>query len=248
MNPVAEEAAVRAEGLVKDYTIDWSGRRWRALDGVDFAVGRGRICGIVGPNGSGKSTTLKILAGLSAPTAGRYEIAPAPRGANRAQPLIGYLPESPEFPPQFTGRQILQHYARLSGLQCTTAEARAQAALERVGLAAAADRSIGTYSKGMRQRLGLAQSILHEPPVLLWDEPASGLDPVGMEQLADILGGLRGAGAAMLLTSHFLPQVEEWCDDFVMLSNGRVIFSGDREAVFSAGGLHRLYVKLARVA
>ena len=241
-----EEIAVRAVGLVKDYIVNWTGRRWRALDRIGFTVARGRICGLVGPNGSGKSTTLKLLAGLTAPTAGRCEINLSPATGDAARPQLGYLPEAPAFSPKFTAREMLTHYARLSGLDRKTAEDCIRIALEQVDLAASAGRRIGEFSKGMRQRLGLAQAILHEPPLLLLDEPASGLDPVGVEQLAGILAGLRRRGVTIVLTSHFLPQAEEWCDDFVLLAEGRVIFTGNREAVTAAGGLHRLYLELMR--
>lgn len=225
--------ALRAESLVKEYSTDWRGHRWRALDGVSFTVPGGTVCGIVGPNGSGKSTTLKLLAGLTRPTA----------GACRVAGRIGYLPETPGLPDYLTGRQLLVHLAAVTRLAPARRTAAAADALEATGLTEAADRPIGAYSKGMRQRLGLAQALLETPEVLLLDEPASGLDPHAVTQLAAVIRHQRQAGRTVVLTAHFLPQVEAWCDQVVLLAHGRLIFSGDAGAVQAAGGLHRLYLE-----
>jgi ABC-type multidrug transport system ATPase subunit len=225
--------ALRAESLVKEYRTDWRGRRWRALDGVSFAVPRGQVCGIVGPNGSGKSTTLKLLAGVTRPTAGRCLVSGR----------LGYSPETPGFPDYLTGRELLRQMAALTGLAARQCAEAAAAALAETGLGEAADRLVGGYSNGLRQRIGLAQALLHQPEILLLDEPATGLDPRAVEQFNQLIRRLRAAGRTVVLTAHFLPQVEELCDQVVLLERGRVIFSGSATAVQMAGGLHRLYLE-----
>lgn len=233
MNDRAGAAAIAVDGLVKDYARDWRGRGWRALHGLSFAVPRGELCGLIGPNGSGKSTTLRLLAGLSTPTAGRVTV----------QGRIGYVPEAPGLPAHESGRGWLQWLAGLSGHDSRVAAAAADRALASVGLTAAADRKIGTYSQGMRQRLGLAQAWLDQPDVLLLDEPAAGLDPHGMHQFTALLAEARARGQTVVLTSHYLPQLETLCDRIVVLGAGRVQFAGERAAVAAAGGLENIYLR-----
>jgi ABC-2 type transport system ATP-binding protein len=234
---------IRVESLSKSYATDWRGRHWRALDGVSFAVPRGTVCGLIGPNGSGKSTTLKILAGLTSPDASRAEIMGVPAGDAVRRGLVGYLPDQPALPGFVSGRALLVHLARLGGRSARAAATAADMALETTGLADAATRRVSEYSKGMRQRLGLAQTFLHEPEVLLLDEPVSGLDPRATEQLGRMIRELAHRGPTILLASHFLPQLEELCDQVVLLDRGRVLFAGSRDAADRAGGLHRLFLE-----
>lgn len=237
----AQPLAIRAESLVKNYQTDWTGRRRRALDGVSFGVARGRVVGLVGPNGSGKSTTLKILAGLVKADGGRCEIQEQPVLQAIRRGLVGYLPDSLGLPGYLTGREFLEELARLSGL--ADIHNKITDALSSVGLANEGDRRVGSYSKGMRQRLGLAQTVLGDPAVILLDEPASGLDPRAAEKLGEAICQLRGKGRTVLLSSHFLPQVEEWCDQLVLLEGGRVVFDGGSAEVAMAGGLQNLYLE-----
>jgi ABC-type multidrug transport system ATPase subunit len=213
---------------------------------VDFTVARGAVCGLVGPNGSGKSTTLRILAGLSRPDRGRVEIVGMSAAEAARRGRIGYLPDSPGLPGFMRGRALLIHLARLAGMAASAAERAAQGALEQTGLLTAAERRVGEYSKGMRQRLGLAQALLGDPEVLLLDEPVSGLDPRAVDHFGWLVRALGDRGRTVLFTSHFLPQVEEICDDVVLLEHGRVLAVAGNAAVRAAGGLHRLY--LDRVA
>ncbi len=237
----AHPLAIRAESLVKNYQTDWKGRRRRALAGVSFGVARGCVCGLVGPNGSGKSTTLKILAGLLRPDAGQCEIFDHSIGQAISRGLIGYLPESLEMPDYLTGEAFLGQLAQLAGLSAIND--KISRALALVGMADAAKRRVGEYSKGMRQRLGLAQAVLGEPAVVLLDEPASGLDPRATEQLGAAIRQLRAQGRTVLLTSHFLPQAEEWCDQLILMEGGRVIFTGSHTEVAVSGGLQHLYLQ-----
>jgi len=237
----AQPLAIRAESLVKNYQTDWKGRRHRALAGVSFGVFSGSVCGLVGPNGSGKSTTLKLLAGLMQPDAGRCEIHGQTAEKARESGRVGYLPEALGLPAYLTGREFLRGFAQLGCLRGI--EEKITGALALVGLEAAAGRRMGEYSKGMRQRLGLAQAVLGGPAVVLLDEPASGLDPRATAQLGAAIRQLREQGQTVLLSSHYLPQAEEWCDQVVLLDGGRVVFDGSIATVATSGGLQNLYLE-----
>jgi len=235
--------AIRAESLVKDFVTDWRGRRWRALAGVDFALPGGRVCGLIGPNGSGKSTTLKILAGLMRPDRGHAEILGYDASEATRRGRVGYLPDLPALPGFLRADAFLRQLARLSGLSPDAARGAVGRALEQTGLGPIAARRIDSFSKGLRQRLGVAQALLGDPAVVLLDEPVNGLDPRAIELFGGLVRSLAERGRTVLLTSHFLPQVEELCDEVVLLDKGSVIFSGPRNSVGAAGGLHRLYLE-----
>jgi ABC-2 type transport system ATP-binding protein len=231
----AQPLAIRAESLIKYYQTDWKGRRRRALAGVSFAVARGSVCGLIGPNGSGKSTTLMLLAGLLRPDSGRCEIQGQPANEALNLGVIGYLPEALGLP------EFLRELARLAGL--SEIKIKLTEALALVGLEAEAGRRMGGYSKGMRQRLGLAQAVLGDPVVVLLDEPASGLDPRASGQLGRAIRQLQAQGRTVLLSSHFLPQAKKWCDQLVLMEGGRVVFDGSGAEVLGSGGLQRLYLE-----
>lgn len=193
-----------------------------ALDGVSLKVAPGERVALLGHNGAGKSTLMKIVLGLIAPDAGRLDIAGSLPGSPGARQVTAYLPENVAFHPALTGREMVGHYLRLRGQPA----AGAGALLERVGLAGAADRRIGTYSKGMRQRVGLAQALIGQPRLLVLDEPTSGLDPVSRREFYAILDELAGQGAAILLSSHALTEVEARTDRILILSRGRPVAQG----------------------
>jgi ABC-type multidrug transport system ATPase subunit len=239
----AHSLAIRAESLVKDYQTDWKGRTWRALDGISLAVSRGSVCGLVGPNGSGKTTTLKILAGLVVPSSGSCELEGGPVADAVAAGKLGFASETAGLPGFLTGCEFLRGLARLSGCSRRDANAVVKSALALTGLDEAADRRVKDYSKGMRQKLALAQAVLGDPRIVLLDEPASGLDPRATERLGRTITELRMRGRTVVLSSHFLPQIEEWCDQFAVLERGRIIFAGDRDAVSAAGGLSHVYLE-----
>ncbi len=236
------DSALVFDAVTKDYATDWRGGRWRALEQLSFSVPRGTICALVGPNGSGKSTALKICAGLSVVTSGNCTVAGLEPEVAAAAGKLGYQAEDTVLPDFVTGRAMLERVGQIAGLSAPAAERSATELLERVGLTDAATRRVGTYSKGMRQRLGLALALLADPEVLLLDEPAAGLDPRAAVTLANIIDGERKRGRTVLLTSHFLPQVEELCDSFVVLERGRSLFVGSRAAVAARGGLQQLYL------
>jgi len=199
-----------------------------ALDGIDARVPHGQVIGLLGHNGAGKSTLIKLILGLIAPSGGRIEVlGQSPWRAHALRQRIGYLPESATFYASLTGRELLDYLARLkqaSRTQVTTL-------LERVGLAHAADRRIGTYSKGMRQRLGLAQALLGSPELVLLDEPTTGLDPQATRELYRIVGELRADGRCVLVSSHLLAELEPHIDGALILRQGKLLAAGSLHAL-----------------
>ncbi len=211
-------------------TIDIAGvsKRYGAIDAVrsvDLALDAGECVALVGHNGAGKSTLIKMMLGLCKPSAGRIAVLgedPCGRYAIRLRERLGFLPENVVFPPTMSGREVLDFYARLKRQPV----AGNVALLERVGLADAARRRVGTYSKGMRQRLGLAQALLGAPRVLLLDEPTTGLDPASRRSFYELLDELHDAGATVLLSSHALSEIEDRTDRIAVMSMGRLVACG----------------------
>lgn len=243
MNDSADTPAVRLERLVKHYPVDWRGRTVRALDEVSFTVRRGTICALVGANGSGKSTTLKLCAGLGRATRGSCAVMDCdPVDAMRAG-QVGYLPEETLLPDFDDAQEFLGRLAALGGLAGPEAVKAVDAALEQAGLTEIATQPLGALSKGQRQRVGLAQALLRQPDVLLLDEPASGLDPRGQAALRELMAAQRAAGRTVVFSAHFLPHLDEWCDQIVLLERGRVVFDGERAAVVARGGLERIFLE-----
>ncbi|MBN8894789.1 MAG: ABC transporter ATP-binding protein [Rhodanobacter sp.] len=199
-----------------------------ALDGISAVVPRGQVIGLLGHNGAGKSTLIKLILGLIAPSGGRLEVlGQSPWRAHALRRRIGYLPESATFYGNLTGRELLDYLARLKqapGAQIATL-------LDRVGLAHAADRRIGTYSKGMRQRLGLAQALLGSPDLVLLDEPTTGLDPQATRELYRIVGELRADGRCVLVSSHLLAELEPHIDGALILRQGKLLAAGSLHAL-----------------
>jgi ABC-2 type transport system ATP-binding protein len=195
-----------------------------ALRGVDLQVAEGELFGLLGPNGAGKSTLVKIACGLVRPSAGRAEVAGAPAGSLAAQRGLGYLAELFRFPDWLAAEELLALHQRLAGSAGGAAE-RAEL-LGLVGLAEAAGRRVGTMSKGMQQRLGIAQAMVGTPRLLLLDEPTSALDPAGRRTVRRLLEELRGRGVAVLLNSHLLSEVELVCDRVAIINRGEVVSAG----------------------
>jgi ABC-2 type transport system ATP-binding protein len=218
------------------------GRQGAALRGLDLRVRRGTICGLIGPIGSGKSTTLRLCAGLLEPAVGAVRILGRPATDAAARARIGYAPELPEFPAWMKAEEFLRFAAELSGLAGREVGAAVSAVLRATRLEALAERRGRELSKGEKQRLGLAQAILHRPDVLLLDEPASGLDPIGVRALAATLDAQRGRGATVLVASHFLPQLAAVCDEVRLFGAGRIIWEGTPSA---GGDLEELFISHA---
>jgi ABC-2 type transport system ATP-binding protein len=217
-----EPPVVETRGLTRVFRDFWRRPKVRALNGIDLAIRRGEVFGLLGPNGSGKSTTIKILLGLLRPTAGRVEVfGQSPRDV-RMKARIGYLPEESYLYHYLTARETLDFYGRLFGLSREARRERVVRLLDQVGLAAAADRAVGEFSKGMARRVGLAQALINEPALVILDEPTSGLDPIGCRQVKDLILTLAGRGTTVLLSSHLLADVEDVCDRIAILFNGRI--------------------------
>ncbi len=230
---------IQTEGLTKHFQRFWSGRVVRAVDGISLEVQPGVAYGLLGPNGSGKTTFVKLLLASVRPTSGRARLFGQDCWGIEARRSVGYLPENHRFPTYNTGLQMLDFYAALSGMRAEARKRRSKELLEQVGLADWGDVRIGKYSKGMLQRLGLAQALMHRPSLLILDEPSDGVDPVGRRQIRDILGALRRDGTTIFLNSHLLSEVELFCDEVAIISRGRVALAGPL-AQLTAGSGYRL--------
>jgi ABC-2 type transport system ATP-binding protein len=222
----AAPVIVHVEDIVKDFRPGFGIRRKRVLHGISFQVRRGEIFGFVGPNGSGKTTTLKLLMGLIRATSGRASILGSDVRQTAFRRHVGFLPENPWFYDFLTGREILHFYAELSGVPRAERRRRVGELLEWVGLAHAADTRLRTYSKGMLQRVGIAQALVHDPMVVFLDEPMSGLDPIGRKEVRDLILRLKQDGKTVFMNTHILPDVEMLCDRVAIIVGGRIQHEG----------------------
>ena len=218
--------AIELRGLIKDFSVGLRGVKLRAVDDLSLRVPAGQVFGLLGPNGSGKSTTIKIILGLLEPTAGGCRVFGLPSTQVEARVDVGYLPESPYFYRHLSGRELVRFYARICGLGGAKVAPRVAEVIDWVGLTEAADRLVGTYSKGMLQRIGLAQALVHNPRLVILDEPTSGVDPVGAAAISELILQLKAQGKTVLITSHLLTQIEEICDRVAILDRGRLILEG----------------------
>jgi len=210
-----------------------------AVDRLDLTVGRGEVFGLLGPNGAGKTTTILMLLGLSEPTAGMADVLglDPTRQPLEVKQRVGYVPDSVGFYDDLTGRENLRYTARLNRLASGDVEARIQAVLDDVGMAGRADDRVGTYSRGMRQRLGVADALVKEPAILIMDEPTVAIDPAGVDELLALIRRLRDErGVTMLLSSHLLQQVQSVCDRIGIFVGGRLVAEGSISELSAAGG------------
>jgi ABC-2 type transport system ATP-binding protein len=235
--------AIRISHLTKDFRLGLRGVKLRAVDDLSFDVADNTVCGLLGPNGSGKSTTMKVILGLLAPTHGKCEIFGLPSHSVAARRLVGFLPESPYFYRFLTGRELVAYYAGICGVGRGELARRVGEVLELVGLTQAADRRVGTYSKGMLQRVGLAQAIVHDPRLVILDEPTAGVDPVGSQAISALILELKRRGKTVLLCSHLLAQVEGVCDHLVIINQGHLVADGAVSALLRREGLSNLAVE-----
>jgi ABC-2 type transport system ATP-binding protein len=216
-------AAIQVEGLSKDYFVGfWRPRPYRALDHLTFSVDAGEVFGFLGPNGAGKSTTLKLLMGLLVPTSGTARILDKPIGDVSLRRRIGFLPENPYFYDYLTAEELLTYYAGLSGIQGSARTRRVAQVLDEVGIGAERRRRLRSYSRGMIQRVGIAQALVAEPEVVFLDEPMSGLDPLGRRNLRQMLLRLRDRGCTVFFSSHILADAEVLCSRVAILVRGRL--------------------------
>lgn len=227
-------AVVRTEGLTKVFVSDWKRAHTTAVDGLDLSVEEGEIYGFLGPNGAGKTTTLKLLLGLLRATAGRAEVLGCDVGGLAHRAHLGYLPESPYFYDYLTGREFLDFCGRLCGVPAGPRRERIGRLLALVDLERAADQRLRRYSKGMLQRIGLAQALVNDPKLLVLDEPQSGLDPAGRKQVRDLILGLRREGRTVLFSSHILSDAEMICDRVGIMNRGRLVAAGRLDELLRA--------------
>ena len=215
--------AIETFGLEKTYTVGfWRKHPRCALRPLSLTVEEGEVFGYLGPNGAGKTTTLKLLMGLMFPTAGSARILGLPVDDPRVKAQIGFLPEQPYFYDYLTARELLEYYAQLSGVESRQCGRRAAAVLERVRLSDVAGVQLRKFSKGMLQRVGIAQAILHDPRVVFLDEPMSGLDPVGRREVRDLIGSLKQEGKTVFFSTHILSDAEALCDRVAILHKGEL--------------------------
>ncbi|MDK3161832.1 ABC transporter ATP-binding protein [Kamptonema cortianum] len=222
--------AIEIRQLTKKFQLGWRRGTMTAVDALDMTVREGEVFGLLGPNGSGKSTTLKILLGLVSPTSGSASIFGESCHRVETHRLIGYLPENPYFYNYLTGEETLRFFGELTGLSGKLLRQRSGELLDLVGLADGRQkRRLRGYSKGMLQRIGLAQALIHDPEILFLDEPTAGVDPVGSREIRDLILELKKRGKTILLCSHLLEQVQEVCDHICVLHCGKKILDGRME-------------------
>jgi ABC-2 type transport system ATP-binding protein len=219
-------AAVLVRRLTKIYPLPFRRGSVEAIHDLDIEVSRGQVYGLLGPNGSGKSTTLKIILGLVSPTSGETQIFGQDSREVASRVAVGFLPENPYFYKYLTAEETLRFFGRLSGMHGVALRSRITELLEVVGLTGARDRRLSTYSKGMLQRIGLAQALIHRPHLLILDEPTAGVDPLGSREICDLIVRLKNDGITILLSSHLLAQTQEICDRVAILSQGRLVREG----------------------
>jgi ABC-2 type transport system ATP-binding protein len=219
--------AIRIEALTKDYTIGfWRSRHYRALDGLTIDIEAGEVFGFLGPNGAGKTTALKLLMQLIYPTSGRAEILGRPVGDLALRQRIGYLSENPSFYDYLTAEELLGYFAQLFGYRSGERKARVATLLDRVGIGAERKLQLRKFSKGMIQRVGIAQALLNDPEVVFLDEPMSGLDPLGRRDVRSLILELRDQGRTVFFSSHILADAEALCRRVAVVAGGRLAASG----------------------
>jgi ABC-2 type transport system ATP-binding protein len=228
--------AIETTGLQKIYRNQWRGHEFTAVAGLSLRVPAGTKYGLLGAIGAGKTTFVKMLLSAVGPTAGRASLFGRDSRDPESRRPVGYLPENHRFPTYFTGAGMLDFYGALSGMSGPDRKRRSAELLELVGLEGWGDVRIKKYSKGMLQRLGLAQALMHRPRLLVLDEPTDGVDPVGRRHIREILNGLTGTGVTIFLNSHLLSDVETFCDYVAILNRGRLALDGKMSDLLKGRG------------
>jgi len=228
--------AIRTEGLTKHYKVGfWRPRPYVALDNLNLSVGQGEVFGFLGPNGAGKTTTLKLLMQLIYPTSGYAEILGKPVGDVAVKQRIGYLPENPYFYDNLTAEELLIYFARMFGCSASEGRARASRLLDEVGIGAERRFQLRKFSKGMVQRVGIAQALINEPELVFLDEPMSGLDPLGRREVRELILRLRDRGCTVFFSSHVLSDAEALCSRVAIVAKGRLAASGSLDELTAVG-------------
>ena len=237
-SPMSSAPAVSIEHLTRVFRVPGLRRReLTAVSDVSLEVKSGEVYGLIGPNGSGKSTTMKVLLGLLRATSGKCAIFGRDSARVDSREEVGYLPENPYFYKHLTGGETLAFYGRLCGLSGKVLKQRIDEMLALVDLEDARDRRLGGYSKGMLQRIGLAQALIHGPRLVVLDEPTAGVDPLGSRQIRDLILELKRRGITVILSSHLLEQVQEVCDRIGIIFRGRMVREGSLAQITEVGSL-----------
>src|SRR5256886_5443281 len=242
------DAAVAVEGPTKVFPVPFHRRSIVAVRDLNLRVEPGEVYGLLGPNGSGKSTTLKIILGLVSPTRGRTKIFGRDSSLVQSREDVGFLPENPYFYKFLTGEETLRSFGKLCRLNGSRLKDRVRELLELVGLTNARDQRLSTYSKGMLQRIGLAQALINEPKLVVLDEPTAGVDPVGSRDIRNIIVDLKQRGVTVLLSSHLLGQVQEICDRIGILARGALVREGGLEELLAIKNRSELVLENASEA
>lgn len=216
------DTLIRIRDLTKTYVVGLRRRKVEAVRGISFDVRRGEIFGIVGPNGAGKTSTIKIITGLMRQTSGEVSLFGHPASDVASRRYLGYLPEGPYFYEHLKVEELLMYYGQLHGLPRELVRQRADELISRVGLDHGRGRPLKKFSKGMRQRAGLAQALINDPELVILDEPQSGLDPVGRKDVRDLIFDLKQRGKTVVFSSHILPDVEAVCDRVALFHKGEL--------------------------
>ena len=232
------DIVLRVTGLAKVFRKPFSRKRVTAVRGLSFEVGRGEIFGFLGPNGAGKTTTIKMLMGLIAPTGGTMEILGVRAPSAAVMTKVGFLPENPYVYPYLSPREFVTLCGSLSGLRGRTLRDRVVQVIDRVGVGYAIDRAARSLSKGMLQRVAFAAALVHDPELLVLDEPMSGLDPVGRKEVRDMIVEEKHRGRTVFFSSHILSDVEMLCDRVSILRRGEVVVAGALRDLLSVGKRH----------
>jgi len=240
---MTDSPALSVTDLTKDFRVGLRGVKLRAVDHLTLSIPRGQVFGLLGPNGCGKSTTLKIVLGLVPATSGSFTLLGSPSATPAARARTGFLPEAPYFHRFLTGRELVRYCARLSGVPDERVDAATEEALALADMTEAGARRVGTYSKGMLQRIGLAQAVVHDPELVVLDEPTAGVDPVGSAAIGRMIGAMRARGKTIVLCSHLLGQVEQVCDRVAIMDRGRLVLEGRIDDVLSRRDTHQISVE-----
>ena len=236
-------SAISIQGLTKDFSVGMRGLKLRAVEELNLEIPSGKVFGLLGPNGCGKSTTLKIVLGLVTATSGTTSLFGEEGCSAESRRRTGFLPEAPYFHRFLSGRELVRYCARLSGVGEDRLERSVEDALALAAMTSAADRPVGTYSKGMLQRIGLAQAVVHDPELVILDEPTAGVDPVGSAAIGRMIAAMRERGKTIVLCSHLLGQVEQVCDRIAIMDRGRLVLQGAVEEVLASRDRHLLEVR-----
>jgi len=240
---MADPLAVEIKDLHKTFNIPFQKQKLHAVKGISLSIRPGEVYGLIGPNGSGKSTTMKALLGLIAPTSGTCSIFGRNSSKVDSRQEVGFLPENPYFYKHMTGEETIHFYGKLCGIKGPELQKKTTELLELVGLEGAKNRRLGGYSKGMLQRIGLAQALVQDPRLVILDEPTAGVDPLGSRQIRDLIFELKEQGKTVFLCSHLLEQVQEVCDHVGIVHEGVLVREGELSELISIDDQSELVIE-----